>query len=140
MHLIAITEIPNPFRKTTKSNEPEKLQNGKEALEMYNRIMTEPMPDYPSDDEEETKQGRDLAKQQIINMAKTGIHCIYCSINYHSSNIRLIICSLLAINGVVTSLKLVIDVIYYLSINVISLDTVDFTESDPMLRLSLIHI
>lgn len=74
MHLIAITEIPNPFRKTTDINVPEKAPKGKVALEVCQKLMAEPMPDYPSDDDEDNwkKQDRDLVRQQIINMAETG--------------------------------------------------------------------
>lgn len=80
MHLIAITEIPSPFGKTVAdvemSGDSFKKGKGKIALEFCEKMMTEPMPDYPSDDEsiEENRkqQERDLVREQIKNNAETG--------------------------------------------------------------------
>lgn len=80
MHLIAITEIPSPFGKTVADVEMAgdsfKKGKGKIALEFCEKMMAEPMPDYPSDDEsiEENRkeQERNLVREQIINNAETG--------------------------------------------------------------------
>lgn len=80
MHLIAITEIPSPFGKTVADVEMAgdsfKKGKGKIALEFCEKMMAEPMPDYPSDDEssEESRkeQERNLVREQIKNNAETG--------------------------------------------------------------------
>jgi hypothetical protein len=78
MHLIAITEIPTPWKKKVESGEgiAEKKKSGKIALEFCEKMMAEPFPDYPSDDEmteEELKrEERQIAREQIKNMAETG--------------------------------------------------------------------
>ena len=60
-------------------NVPEKVRKGKVALEMCQKILAEPMPDYPSDEEDENwkNQEREFARQQIINMAETGTCDVY---------------------------------------------------------------
>ncbi|XP_048727151.2 uncharacterized protein LOC125645600 isoform X7 [Ostrea edulis] len=78
MHLIAITEIPNPWKKKVENagNISSLKKSGKIALEFCEKMMTEPFPDYPSDDEmteEEMKmEERRLVREQIKNMAETG--------------------------------------------------------------------
>lgn len=80
MHLIAITEIPSPFGKTEAdvkmSYDSLKKRKGKIAVEFCEKMMAEPVPDYPSDDEstEENRKEleRDLAREQIKNIAETG--------------------------------------------------------------------
>lgn len=78
MHLIAITEIPNPWKKKVENagNISSSKKSGKIALEFCEKMMTEPFPDYPSDDEmteEEMKmEERRLVREQIKNMAETG--------------------------------------------------------------------
>lgn len=93
MHLIAITEIPNPFRKTTDMNVPEKARKGKVALEMCQKILAEPMPDYPSDEEDENwkNQEREFVRQQIINMAETGTCDVYSIFIYNATSVSSII-------------------------------------------------
>lgn len=94
MHLIAITEIPSPFGKTVSdvemSGDSFKKGKGKIALEFCEKMMAEPMPDYPSDDEsieEDRKElERKLVREQIINNAETGnmfdfTFCIVSNIN-----------------------------------------------------------
>ncbi|KAK3106192.1 hypothetical protein FSP39_014652 [Pinctada imbricata] len=76
LHLIAITEIPNPFRK--KKVDPGDLEKpskerAKEALEVCSRLMAEPLPDYSDDDDEEMEmEERENLKQQIFNLSTTG--------------------------------------------------------------------
>lgn len=79
MHLIAITEIPSPFGKTVAdvemSGDSFKKEKGKIAVEFCEKLMAEPMPDYPSDEsiEEDRKEiERHLARAQIKNNAETG--------------------------------------------------------------------
>lgn len=79
MHLIAITEIPSPFGKTVADVEMSgysfKKEKGKIAVEFCEKLMAEPMPDYPSDEsieEDRKEQERKLVREQIINNAETG--------------------------------------------------------------------
>ena len=71
MHLIAITEIPNPFDKKIEDT-TSKPSKGKLALKFCKTVMHDPMPDYPIDDEE-NKEERKCVRKQIVNYAETGI-------------------------------------------------------------------
>lgn len=71
MHLIAITEIPNPFEGKEK-DDTRKPAKGKLALEFCKTVMHDPMPDYPIDDEENEDE-RECFRKQIQNYAETGI-------------------------------------------------------------------
>lgn len=94
MHLIAITEIPNPFGKTVAdvemSGDSFKKEKGKIAVEFCEKLMAEPMPDYPSDEsiEEDRKEiERHLARAQIKNNAETGkmLILLFYRFEYHTS-------------------------------------------------------
>lgn len=75
MHLIAITEIPNPFE-TKEKDDTQNPAKEKLALELCKMITHNPMSNlHPIDDEEnEDRRGRFLKK--IQNNSETGI-CIY---------------------------------------------------------------
>ncbi|XP_063422773.1 chitin synthase chs-2-like [Mytilus trossulus] len=83
MHLIAITEIPNPFKCGKKQSygnmeeeNTEKL-NAKELVRFYTDVVGEPMPDYSGDeddddDEEDAKLEKELS-DTIVNNAVIGV-------------------------------------------------------------------
>lgn len=67
MHLIAITEIPNPF-----DTKIEDTTKGQLALKVCKKVMHDPMPDYQIDDEDNEEERKSVRKQ-IVNYAETGI-------------------------------------------------------------------
>ncbi|XP_076090328.1 chitin synthase chs-2-like [Mytilus galloprovincialis] len=83
MHLIAITEIPNPFKCGKKQSygnmeeeNTEKL-NAKELVRFYTDVVGEPMPDYSGDeddddDEKDAKIEKELS-DTIVNNAVIGV-------------------------------------------------------------------
>ncbi|XP_060077330.1 uncharacterized protein LOC132556893 [Ylistrum balloti] len=78
LHLIAITDIPNPCQKTISEDDIEKgnpKMLAKKVLEFCERLDSEPMPDYPidSDDEDqEAEQTLNALKEVITNIQTKG--------------------------------------------------------------------
>lgn len=77
MHLIALTEIPNPCKKSINDGDAEAglKMKATDFVELCENLICEPMPDYPSDTEEEeefNRKEREIKKQEIIQQGKTG--------------------------------------------------------------------
>lgn len=79
MHLIAITEIPNPFSKElddTALSSKNKTRKAKDMIRLCEEIIGEPMPDYPSDEEDDylrDKQRTNQLMEKINNTAMLGV-------------------------------------------------------------------
>ena len=79
MHLIAITEIPNPCSKNLNERALSSKNNARKAKDMIRlceEIVGEPMPDYPSDEEDDNfrnEQRTDQLKEKINNTAMLGV-------------------------------------------------------------------
>jgi hypothetical protein len=79
MHLIAITEIPNPCSKNLNERALSSKNNARKAkdiIRLCEEIVGEPMPDYPSDEEEDNlrnEQRTDQLMAKIKNTAMLGV-------------------------------------------------------------------
>ncbi|XP_071156753.1 chitin synthase chs-2-like [Mytilus edulis] len=79
MHLIAITEIPNPFKKDMGEqvrDSKDKQRNARDMIRLCEEIVGEPMPDYPSDEEDENSREREreeVLRMKIENNATQGV-------------------------------------------------------------------
>ncbi|CAC5419944.1 CHS1 [Mytilus coruscus] len=79
MHLIAITEIPNPCKKDIDEqvrDNKDRQRNARDMIRLCEEIVGEPMPDYPSDEEEEDSRDRareELLRKKIENNATQGV-------------------------------------------------------------------
>ncbi|CAC5381735.1 CHS1 [Mytilus coruscus] len=73
MHLIAITEIPNPFKcgknqshGNLDEENTEKL-NAKELIRLCTDVVGEPMPDYSSDEDDDDDEEDDIVEKELSN-------------------------------------------------------------------------
>ncbi|VDI47483.1 Hypothetical predicted protein [Mytilus galloprovincialis] len=79
MHLIAITEIPNPCKKDIDEqvrDSKDKQKNARDMIRLCEEIVGEPMPDYPSDEEDENSREREreeVLRMKIENNATQGV-------------------------------------------------------------------
>ena len=79
MHLIAITEIPNPCSKNINERALSSKNNARKAkdiIRLCEEIVGEPMPDYPSDEEDDNfrnEQRTDQLMAKIKNTAMLGV-------------------------------------------------------------------
>ncbi|XP_033733062.1 uncharacterized protein LOC117322317 [Pecten maximus] len=93
LHLIAITDVPNPFQKSL-SQDIEKGDSklvAKKVLEFCEKLDSEPMPDYPmdsDDEEEEKKQTQNVLKEVINNLQAKGTRNIPGSSNPLGKSLR----------------------------------------------------
>lgn len=74
LHLISITELTNPLEKSMSSSKKEQEEK-KEMIDFCEKIMSEPMPDYSSDeddDDDKVEQSHEEMKQRIHNLSKFG--------------------------------------------------------------------
>ena len=92
MHLIAITELGNPFLKKTSNEFSSEISA---SFEHVRKIMAEPKIDYPSDDDDDDDDDADYEnrsaesrknmdkeffRKQIESRSATGISNIICNI------------------------------------------------------------
>ncbi|KAL5010121.1 hypothetical protein ScPMuIL_012426 [Solemya velum] len=74
LHLISITELTNPLKNSMSKNKKEE-EDKKDMIDFCEKIMSEPMPDYSSDEDgdDAVDQEDEEMKQRIHNKSKFGM-------------------------------------------------------------------
>jgi len=79
LHLLAITEIPNPFSKPLEDYDKAigVKDSADKVLEFCDKLLSEPIPDYPDDNEDVLKQEQNttnaLVKEALKNLSEIGV-------------------------------------------------------------------